>query len=669
MATARDDRHPHYAYLIIWHLTVLALLVALPRYLMQVPVWSLARGELVPLIVLMSAYAVCAVVVIVANARGNPMGHGRVVITILSVFCVAFLYLMLAKHQGARSILLACLSAALVLVPAPVELRRYRKLALALIVLLTVGAFALTVLWHPSRVVVQLKASSQSAILKTAFYNVHEQIYRNYVTDPAVRGGGLARLGDDMLLGTGDGYLYLLSWPGGKDAMDVQKLPYRVPINGDEFAADTTGNPWHRPLATDQKAYIGEDAGNEVITWWFRVAGILVQDLGDNLRVYASHYYWKHDQSCWVERVSVMEGPRLKFLHGDTDLTWRTLFETTPCLPIKGEGSRRGTPFAGHFGGGRMVLLNPDTLLLSVGDFGFNGLASSRLLSQDPTATYGKAMLIHVNDGHSEIYSSGLRNPQGLYLDPKGTVWETEQGPQGGDELNLLKPGLNYGWPIVTYGTDYGAFKWPLDPQVGEHNGFEAPMYSWLPDIGVSDLVGLDQDLFPVWKGDLMVASLAAQKLFRVRIRNQRVAYVEPIALDMRIRDIAEAADGRIMLWADDDNAIVSLQPALGSSGEILFATNCSGCHKVGDGTSHRIGPDLWGVVGRKIASADGYGDYSAALHRLDGKWTAERISAFITDPQKYAPGTAMEMQGIPDPEERAKIIDYIEHAPKVISR
>jgi cytochrome c2 len=316
-----------------------------------------------------------------------------------------------------------------------------------------------------------------------------------------------------------------------------------------------------------------------------------------------------------------------------------------------------------------MVLLDPDTIMLSVGDFGFNGIASSRMLSQDPTASYGKAVVIHVKDGHSEIFSSGLRNPQGLYRDTGGVVWETEQGPQGGDELNLLKQGANYGWPIVTYGTDYGAFKWPLDPQTGEHDGFEPPMYAWLPDIGVSDLIEVEKDLFPVWRGDLLVSSLAGQDIFRVRIRNQRVAYVEPIPIEMRIRDIIETSDGKIVLWADDDNAIVSMQPAFGSSGEILFSTDCSGCHKIGDGTSHRIGPDLWGVIGRRIASADGYGDYSAALRGLGGKWNQERLDAFIKSPQTAAPGTAMEFDGIADAATRAKIIDYIKHAPKVISR
>ena len=661
---------PNVWYLIAWHLLALVLLATLPRYLMQVPFWSLAGGELNPFIILLAGYALCAAGSMVAAARGRQVRLGPLLLSIVGVFGLICLFFLLKRTQSSRAVLLGVFLGSLVLIPASLHWRRLRSASIGLLALVALGAVIFSVVRPPSRENArQLKPTRETSVIKTAFYNLHDVTYKNYIPEPAVRGGGMAKVGNRILLGTGDGYLYLLDWSGGQDALKVQKLPYRVPLNGDEFAADTTGKPWHKPLASDQKSYIGEDAGDEVITWWFRVAGILVQNLGDNVRVYASHYFWKHDQSCWVERVSMMEGARAAFLSGDSHLSWRTLYDTQPCLPIKGEGSRRGTPFAGHFGGGRMALIDSQTIMLSVGDFGFNGVASSRMLSQDPSAAYGKAVLIHVNDGHSEIYSSGLRNPEGLYVDPHGAIFETEQGPQGGDELNLLKQGSNYGWPIVTYGTDYGAFKWPLDPQPGEHNGFEPPLFAWLPDIGISDLTGVQKNLFPVWNGDLLIGSLAAQHLLRVRIRNQRVAYVESVAIDMRIRDVVEAEDGRIVLWADDDNAIVSLQPAFGSSGEILFSTNCSGCHKIGDGTSHRIGPDLWGVIGRKIATASGYGDYSAALRGLGGKWNEQRLDAFIKNPRAVAPGTAMEFDGVADAETRAKIIDYIKHADKVISR
>jgi cytochrome c2 len=261
-----------------------------------------------------------------------------------------------------------------------------------------------------------------------------------------------------------------------------------------------------------------------------------------------------------------------------------------------------------------------------------------------------------------------MRNPEGLYVAPSGTIWETEHGPQGGDELNLIKKGANYGWPIVTYGVDYGTFAWPLSPRQGEHDGFEAPFYAWIPSIGVSAIIGVEEGLFQNWRGDLLVTSLVGKTTFRIRVRNDRVAYVEPLRIsDKRIRDIAETRDGRIVLWEDDDNTLVSLRPVTGSSGEALFATNCSGCHKVGDGTSHRIGPDLWGIVGRPVASADTYIGYSPGLKALGGKWDEDRLSTFIANPQGVVPGSAMEIAGVPDADARAKIIDYLKKAQKVV--
>ncbi|MFM9816111.1 hypothetical protein ACKI16_47500, partial [Streptomyces scabiei] len=84
----------------------------------------------------------------------------------------------------------------------------------------------------------------------------------------------------------------------------------RVPANGDEFAADNGGRPWHTPLGTDELKLSGEDAGSTVITWWFRVTGILTQEDGEHVRVFVAHDYWKRAEKCWVERVSLLEGTR-----------------------------------------------------------------------------------------------------------------------------------------------------------------------------------------------------------------------------------------------------------------------------------------------------------------------------------------------------------------------
>ena len=663
----QDRAGPSTSFLLIWHTLAAGLAAALPYLRFHVAFWHLTPDQFIPLMTLMGAFVACAAISVVSCAISRPFGLMGLLTVIAAIFGLVFLTFLVRGGDSSRQVMLMVFASASVLIPLAQYLDRLRMPGLAVLALLSAAALALNA--RPVSFDNRGDAPrSVESLIQTGFYNVRMISYLDYIPKPAVRGGGIAKIADRFLLATGDGFLYLFDWDGKSGALHTQPLPYRVPANGDEFSMDTTGRPWHTPLGTDTASTAGEDAGSTVIAWWFRVTGILVQELDDRVRVFSSHYFWNRAGKCWVERVSMMEGKRADFMRGADGFAWKTVFETKPCLPVSGPGARRGTPFCGHFGGGRMVLLDNNTLLLAVGDFGFNGVASSRLISQDMGASYGKTVRINLITGDSDIYTSGNRNPEGLYRDPNGTIWDTEHGPRGGDELNIIKEHANYGWPIVTLGTDYGAFIWPLNPKQGEHEGFETPFYAWLPSIGVSDLISVEKNLFPVWHGDLLVSSLVGKTIYRLRIRDNRVTYSEPIPIDKRIRDISEGIDGRIALWADDDNAIISLTPAFGSTGEILFATNCGGCHKLGDGTSHRIGPDLWGVIGRKAASADGYRDYSAALRAKGGVWDETRINAFVTNPQAAVPGTAMEYPGLADAGERAKIIDYIKHAQRVDS-
>ena len=657
--------------LVLWHLAALAALALwLPELKFKLPFWSLKAAEARPLEMMLGVYALSAVFSVAIRPRGGPLRIAGLATLITAMFGLLFLYFLIGKVDSARIIMGQMLLATLLLVPLGRALPGAWRMAgtLALVGVVVAG---MVISLAGTQKQGQVRPHVESSVLRTAFYNVRATSYLDQIPEPAVRGGGLGRFGERFVLVTGDGLVYLFDWlkNGAAGAPRFQTLPFRVPINGAEFARDNGGGPWHKPQEGDAQSVIGEDAGSTVIAWWFRVTGVLVQDLGDQMRLFVSHYYWKPEHSCWVERVSLLEMPHAAFDAGTPGGAWRTIFETTPCLPVKGEGRRRGTPFAGHFGGGRMIQFDADTVLLTVGDFGFNGVSSKQMVSQDPNASYGKTILLHVKEQRAEMYTLGNRNPQGLYRDTQGRIWDTEHGPQGGDELNLIKPGLNYGWPIVTYGVDYGTFGWPLNPKQGDHEGFEAPFYAWLPSIGVSNLIGIEKDLFPIWKGDLLVSSLANQRVYRVRIRNDRVVYTEPMLMEKRIRDITEAHDGTIVMWADDDNAIVTLRPEFGTGGEVAFATSCSGCHKVGDGTSHRIGPDLWGVIGRKPGSADGYSDYSAAMRSRGGEWTEQQLNQFMENPQAVVPGTAMEFGGVPDADTRSKIIDYLKHAPKIVLR
>src|SRR5262249_55450968 len=138
---------------------------------------------------------------------------------------------------------------------------------------------------------------------------------------------------------------------------------------------------------------------------------------------------------------------------------WHTVFESRPCLPLAVE---RGGSFAGEQIGGNLEALASGQLLLALGDHQFDGWYKTRELIQDPDADYGKTLLIDPQTGARTIFSVGHRNPEGLVVARDGRIWETEHGPQGGDELNLLVAGGNYGWPYRTFGTDYGSVDWPL---------------------------------------------------------------------------------------------------------------------------------------------------------------------------------------------------------------
>jgi glucose/arabinose dehydrogenase len=469
-----------------------------------------------------------------------------------------------------------------------------------------------------------------------------------------VRGGAIAAVGDRYLLATGDGRLYLFSWPAGGKLVKPRLLPYRVPFNPEQFAQANHAH-WDEALANTEEA----DAIKGVQTWQFRVADVLVQEQGDHLRIFTAHHYWRDRERCYTVRVSTMDIERSALVAGAAGEPWKTLYEATPCLPIEGPGSLRGNnPFEGMEVGGRMMMIGPNELLLTLGDHAFAGIGM-RNLAQDPSVPYGKTILIHLQDGSHEIFTTGHRNPQGLFPDNTGTIWETEHGPQGGDELNILTKGLNYGWPLVTYGTDYGSSVWPMNKHQGHHDGFAQPVYAWIPSIGVSNLVRVQGAAFPNWKDNLLVTSLHARTLYRIGLEGHTVVYAEPISIGDRIRDIIEGPDGQILLWTDSYN-IVSLHQPDGSSGVTLFATHCGACHTVAPATSESFGPNLHDIVGRQAGTNESFDGYSPAMKAFGKRWTTERLDAFLKSPQATVPGTLMNFPGVQDPHARAVIIEYL---------
>ena len=156
-----------------------------------------------------------------------------------------------------------------------------------------------------------------------------------------------------------------------------------------------------------------------------------------------------------------------------------------------------------------------------------------------------------------EIWSYGHRSPQGLVIHPEtGDLWESEHGPQGGDELNLIEPGKNYGWPVIGRGTNYGSIGSPIHGAIGQQ-GMEQPVHFWVPSIAASGLMVYTGDKFPMWHGSILSGALASEQLARLHMSDdyREVIVEETLAYDMgRIRDVRQGPDGYIYLAISDGN-------------------------------------------------------------------------------------------------------------------
>ncbi len=214
---------------------------------------------------------------------------------------------------------------------------------------------------------------------------------------------------------------------------------------------------------------------------------------------------------------------------------------------------RKDTPV--HYGG-RMAFLPDGTLLLTTGD-GFDYRESA----QDVGSLLGKVVRINRDGTPAEgnpfagspyVWSYGHRNPQGLAVSTDGTVYLHEHGPKGGDEVNIVEPGANYGWPAITYGLDYnGAYVSPFT----ELPGMRQPIHVWTPSIAPSGLALYEGDLFPEWRGNLFVGALVNRDLRRLVLRDGEVTDEEVLFADIdeRVRDVRAGPDGAIYFLTEGE--------------------------------------------------------------------------------------------------------------------
>lgn len=224
--------------------------------------------------------------------------------------------------------------------------------------------------------------------------------------------------------------------------------------------------------------------------------------------------------------------------------------------------SQRGP--AGHgLNMGCRVVQGPDgNLFVTLGDH-----FTPRDLAQDLDNDLGKIVRIRpdgsVPPGNPfvgrhgalpEIWSYGHRNPQGLAFNPTtGTLWEHEHGPRGGDEVNIIEPGRNYGWPVIGYGVDYSGAKIHASAHKA---GMEQPLKYWVPSIAPSGLAFYRGDLFPSWRGNMFLGALAGEMLVRLAIEGEKVPGEERLLRRMgeRIRDVRQGPDGALWLLTDNAN-------------------------------------------------------------------------------------------------------------------
>lgn len=208
-----------------------------------------------------------------------------------------------------------------------------------------------------------------------------------------------------------------------------------------------------------------------------------------------------------------------------------------------------------HFGG--RLLLHDGYLYLTLGDrMNMQG-------AQDTATHWGGIVRLHedgsippdnpfaAQDGaRPELYAIGSRNAQGLAVAPDGTIWFHEHGPQGGDELNILAAGANYGWPAVTYGIDYDG---RTISSLTERADITPPVQHWVPSIAPSGLTIYDGDKFPYWRGDILAGALAGRHVRHLGLENRKVVAQDKLypAGEERVRDIRTGPDGYIYLLTD----------------------------------------------------------------------------------------------------------------------
>jgi glucose/arabinose dehydrogenase len=242
----------------------------------------------------------------------------------------------------------------------------------------------------------------------------------------------------------------------------------------------------------------------------------------------------------------------------------KTIFRAAPDMPAKGDLS------AGTKSGGRIAIGSDGYLYVTIGDRDGAG-ANPWDVAQKLDNHMGKVIRItpegtpapgnpfaHTPGALPEIWAYGQRSQEGLAFDASGQLWETENGPRGGDELNRIEKGANYGWPVITHGIDYSGK--PVGAGITAKDGMQQPVYYWDPVIAPSGLAFYDGHLFTAWKGSVLVGGLRGMLLDRLTMKDGKVVAEEPLLTDLhaRIRDVRVGPDGAVYVLTDTAGMVIT---------------------------------------------------------------------------------------------------------------
>ncbi len=461
-------------------------------------------------------------------------------------------------------------------------------------------------------------------------------------------GGALTVWDEDLIVMHKTGQIF---WLDRDQEEGLQRAPLTLPDNGFDG---------YVKLAADK--YPGRMTRADAL----RFNDIEYINSGAHRGLLLSYTFVDVEQECYRSRVSWLALPDTVTSIRDAEFgpdDWEIAYDSDPCL----EFNESAELMVAYTAGGRIGFKAPNLVYLGNGDYHREGIYRPDSGIQDDNSDYGKVVEINLDTRTSRHVSKGHRNLQGMVVTREGEIWTTEHGLRGGDELNQIVEGENYGWPIEDMGTLYSGVPQDSPSGPGRHTTYKAPVFAWVPSAAVSSVTQID-GFHDAWDGDLLVSSLKNRTLYRIRVHGDRLVSMEPIPVGFRTRDVMQWGPDRIAMWMDLNEVVVfeieeRTNPLVGMTDRLIAdgmnadlaerATQtlsaCNECHSY-ESDIHGAGPSLAGVVGRAPAST-AFNGYSDGLLSQSGTWNEERLATYLTEPEAVVEGTLMTGLGVGDAE------------------